>query len=128
MDGSDEEPCGCRGDCLLEVLGEASVSVKPCQRALDHPAAGQHLEALGGVGPLDDLDGPFADAAQSILEFVSGVTAIGEDMAQPGEALDDVAQDERRPVAVLDVSGVDHGMNEIALGLSGFPCAGGHNG
>lgn len=34
---------------MLEVLGEASVPVKPCQRALNHPAAGQDLEALGGV-------------------------------------------------------------------------------
>ena len=117
MDGSDEEPGSCRGDGLLEVLGEASIAVEPCQRALDHPAARQHFKAFGGVGPFDDLDGPLADAAQSILEFVSGIAAIGEDVAQPREAFDDVAQDERRPVAVLDVGSVDHGVDEIALGV-----------
>ena len=89
LHGGDEQPCRSRGDGLLEVLGEASVPVEPCQRALDHPTAGQDLEALCGVGSLDDLDGPFADAAQRILEFVSGIAAIGEDMPQPREALDD---------------------------------------
>lgn len=57
----------CGRDGLLEILGEASVPVEPCQSALNHPATGQHLEALGGVGSLDDLDGPFADAAQRRL-------------------------------------------------------------
>jgi hypothetical protein len=27
LDGGDEEPCGCRGDGLLEVLGEAAIAV-----------------------------------------------------------------------------------------------------
>ena len=76
-------PGGRRGDGLLEVLGEASVPVEPCQGALDDPSPGQHFEALGGVGPLNDLDGPLADAAKRILEFVSSIAAIGEDMTYP---------------------------------------------
>lgn len=39
-------------------------------------------------------------------------------MAQPGKAPDDFGQHQRRAVTVLDVGGVDHGMNEIAVGVS----------
>ena len=38
-------------------------------------------------------------------------------MAQPREALDNLGQHQRRAVTVLDVGGVDHGMNEIAIGV-----------
>jgi hypothetical protein len=38
-------------------------------------------------------------------------------MAQPREAADDLRQHQRRTVAVLDVGGVDHGVDQIALGV-----------
>src|SRR3546814_2706219 len=38
-------------------------------------------------------------------------------MAQPREAMDDFRQYEWCAVAVLDVGGVDYGMNEIAVGI-----------
>ena len=102
---------------MFEVLGEPPVAVQPCQRPLDDPAPGQHLEAFRRIGPLDDRDGPFTKAAQGVLELVSGVASIGEDMAQPREAPDDFSQHQRRAVAVLNVGSVDHGMNEITLGV-----------
>ena len=37
--------------------------------------------------------------------------------AQPREALDDLGQHQRCTVSVLDVSGVDHGVDQIALGV-----------
>lgn len=88
LDQCDEEPSGSRSDGLLEVLGQSAVSVEPCQRAFDDPAAGQHLKALGCVGSLDDLDGPLADAAQGVLELVSGIASVGEEVTQPPEAPD----------------------------------------
>lgn len=117
MDGSDEEPCGRRCDGLLKVLGEAAVAIEPCQRSFDNPAARQNHEALGRICPLDDLDGPFADPSEGIPELVTGIAAIGEDMAQPREALDDLGQHQWRSVTVLDVGGVDYGMDEIAVGV-----------
>lgn len=81
LGGGSEQPRGGRGDGLLEVLGEAAVPVEPGQRALVALVAWENFEALGGVGTLDDLDSPFANPAQCIPEFVSGVAAIGEDMA-----------------------------------------------
>ncbi len=66
---------------LHEVLGEAAVAVQPGEGSLDDLAAGQEDEAFGLVGPLDDLDSPFADPAQRLPELVSGIAAIGKDMA-----------------------------------------------
>jgi hypothetical protein len=44
-------------DAGLEVFGQAAVAVDPGEEALDHPAAGQNLEA-DLIGDLfDDLDG-----------------------------------------------------------------------
>ena len=71
---------GCRGDGLLEVLCETSVSVKPCQGALDNPAAWENLKALCFVGPFDDFDGPLTNPAQRLAELVASISAIGEDM------------------------------------------------
>ena len=102
---------------MLEVLGETAVSVEPCQGSFDDPAARQKFEALCVVGALDDLDGPLADAAQGIAELVASITAIGEQVSQPGEAVDDLGEQQWRAIAILDVGGVDQGVNQIALGV-----------
>jgi GNAT superfamily N-acetyltransferase len=43
------------GGQAFVVAGAAAVAGDPCQDALDHPAAGQHLEGVGALGPFDDL-------------------------------------------------------------------------
>ena len=103
---------------MLEVLGETTVAVQPSEGSFDDPSARENDEALGCIGALDDFDSPFADPAQRLPELVSGIAAIGEDMAQPREAADDFGQHQRRTIAVLDVSSVDHGVDQIAVGVS----------
>src|SRR3546814_11121476 len=73
--------------------------------------------AFGGVGPLDDFDGPFAlsDLAQCLPELVTGIPTIGEDVPQPREAADYFGEDERCTVATLDVGGVDNRMNQVTV-------------
>lgn len=117
LDRSDEQPCSGRGDGLFEVLCEAAVAVQPGQCSLDNPAARENNEALCGIGPLDDFDGPFSDPAQRALELFASIAAIGEDVPQPREAFDDLGQHQRSAVTVLDVGGVDYGMDEIAVGV-----------
>lgn len=75
---------------MLEVLGEAAVAIEPSQCGFDHPAAWKDDEALGCIGPLDDLDSPFPDPAQSLPQLFIRITAIGKNMAQPREAFDDL--------------------------------------
>ena len=85
-------------------------SVEPCQCSLDGPTAGDDHEALGGIGALDD-------AAQSIAKLFPGIAAIGEQVAQTREAMNDPGEDQRRAITVMDVGGVDHGVDQIALGV-----------
>ncbi len=102
---------------MFEVLGEAAVAAEPCQRSFHDPAAGQDLEALCGIGPLDDRDAPSADAAQGLAQLVAGRAPIGEQVPEPREAADDCSEQQRRPVTVLDIGRVDDGMDQIVLGV-----------
>lgn len=56
------------------------------------------------------------EAAQGIFKLVPDIASIGADMTQPKEALDDFGQHQWCAVAVLDISGVYHRMNEIVVG------------
>jgi hypothetical protein len=38
-------------------------------------------------------------------------------MAQPREAADDLSEHQWRTIAVLDISGVDHRVDQIAVGI-----------
>lgn len=100
-----------------QKVGEASISIQQSQRSLDYPAAGKHLEALRGVRSFDDFDGRIADPAQSISEFVTSIATIREYVAQPKEASDDFGGHQRRAVAVLNIGGMQYGMDEIAIGV-----------
>jgi len=71
-------------------------------------------KAFGGIGPPDDLDGPLSKPGSELL---SGITAIGEDVAQPWKGPDDLGEQQRGSVAVLDVGGVDRGVDQIAIGV-----------
>jgi hypothetical protein len=102
---------------LLEVLGKTPVTIEPRKGPLDHPAFGQDLEAFGVVGPRDDLGRPFSDLAQCLPELIASIAVICEDVPQLRVTADDLGQDERCTITVLDIGGMDHGMNEIAIGV-----------
>jgi hypothetical protein len=101
---------------LLEVLGKASVSSEPCECAFDDPAARQHFEALGGIGPFDDFDYPLAlaDLGQCLPELVSSIATIGEHVPQPWEATDNFSQHERCAITVLDVCPSSEHLAQLA--------------
>ena len=123
VDGCKVEPCGSAEDGSFEVFGEASVAAQPGECALDDPAAGEQLKALGLVGSLDDSQRPLADFCQCLAQFVAGITAIGEDMTQPWEAVSDAGENIHSTVAVpetssgqaLDIGGVDDGADQKTL-------------
>ena len=46
---------------------------------------GQQNKALGNVRPFDDLDRPITEIFEGILQLFTGVTAVGEHVAQPGK-------------------------------------------
>ena len=52
-----------------------------------------------------------------MTQLVAGLAAVGEDMAQPGEADADLGQDVGRAVAVLDISRMDQGRDQQTAGV-----------
>lgn len=51
-----------------------------------------------------------ANAAQGIAELVARVTIVGEEVAQPGQVVNALEEQQRRAIAILDVGGVNQGM------------------
>ena len=72
---------------------------------------------MGAVRAFDDLEGPSPDPLQGGFEFGAGISAVGEDMAQPREAVPDGGEQGGRAVAILDVGGVDPGGYQQAAGV-----------
>jgi hypothetical protein len=60
---------------------------------------------------------PMADFGQRRAQLVAGIAAIGEDMAQPGEAMPDAGEHVGCAVAVLHIGGMDDRPDEEALGI-----------
>lgn len=61
------------------------------------------METLGSVGTPDDLEDPDAVAGQRRLKLLAGVVAVGEEMAQPREAVVGGGENGRGALTVLDV-------------------------
>ncbi len=80
---SDEYPGHGAFDGGFEILGEPPASSEPGEGSFNHPSAGQQREALGGVGTLDDLEGPLTAGGHGVLQLFPAIAAIGEHMAQP---------------------------------------------
>ena len=78
----DERPGNGAGDCRFEILCQPATATEPCESAFDDPSARQNFEALRRVGALDNFDRPFAHAFQRPAQFLPGIAAVGEDMAQ----------------------------------------------
>ncbi len=99
------------------MSGEASVSVEPGKGAFDHPVPGRQNEALGGIGPIGDCGSPGAVPEQGPGKLFPDVSAIGEDVTQPGVEPASGLQHERGTVAILNIGRMHHGFDEKAVGV-----------
>ena len=62
-------------------------------------------------------DRELADFGERRAELVASVTAIGKDVAQPGEAVADAGEHIGRAVTILRIGGMADGANEEALSI-----------
>ena len=71
----------------LPVFGEPETPSQPGEGAFNYPTPGWHFEALGSVGPLEDLDSPLADpsegGAQLDDEADHQAECVGDDVPFP---------------------------------------------
>src|SRR3546814_5465389 len=76
-----------------------------------------NLEPLGGVGALDDLQGPAPDLVQRSSEFRSAIPSVSEEMPQPGERMTDGGEQGGRAIPVLNIGAMNGEADEQAGGV-----------
>ena len=106
----DESGDGAR--VSLEIACQAAIAADPCQGAFDDPTLGQDDEFVQFVA-LDDLDHPMAGAGSGSCDAWSLIAGIGEDpLDEREEAACAPIENQPRPVAVLNVGGMDHDVQQ----------------
>ena len=99
------------GGQAFVVAGAAAVAGDPGEGALDHPAAGQHLEGVRALGAFDDLHVQVQPSARPGQEL-AGVTGVGPGVADAAAGTLEVEQQRPGGVTVLDRGGSDEDFEE----------------
>lgn len=86
----------------FEVARQAPVAAEPGKRALDKPALGLNDKAMK-IAAFDDLDHPGPGLGHGCGRAFTRVAAVGEDPLYEGKQAPRLAQEQERPVAILDV-------------------------
>ena len=96
------------------VADGAAAPGDPRQGPLDDPAAGQHLEGVQVIGPLDDFQRQLRlELGLGPGDELAGVSAVGPGEPDRGECFPQVPQQRPGSVAVLDAGGGDqHGQQQ----------------
>jgi hypothetical protein len=107
-DHGDVDPSLGAGFGRFIIAHQSPVVHQPAESAFYDPATRQYVEALGGIGTFDDLDGQFGTKFLDPLgEGFSGVAAIHPQNAQPGEPTQDASQQSLGSLAFGGVGGGD---------------------
>ena len=98
----------------LEITRQAAIAADPRQGSFDDPALRQHDEFVQLVA-LDDLEHPTTGPGCGLRGVGSLITGIGEDALDEGEkAAGASIENQPRPVAVLNVGGMDDDVQQEA--------------
>ena len=98
----------------LEIARQAAIAADPGQGSFDDPALGQHDEFVQLIA-LDDLEHPTAGPGCGLRGAGSLIAGIGEDALDEGEeAAGASIENQSRPVAVLNVGGMDDDVQQEA--------------
>jgi len=98
---------------VLEILGETAAAIEPGQGTLDNPAHRQDHEADRVVRTLHDLDREMRqNLGYGRGELRSLVAGIREQLRQERIHPEQGREQQNTAVAILDVRGVHHGMQQ----------------
>ena len=79
------------------VADQAAVAHEPAEGPFDDPAAGEHMEAFGLGGALDDFGLQFrAKFPDGAGELRTGVAAVDPELPEPGEPAGQRSQEQQR--------------------------------
>ena len=114
----DQQPSLGALDRFLPILRQTTAATEPCESALHDPSAWQHLEALDGVGALDDLQRPASEAHEGTPQLRSGIAAVREHVAQFRSLAAEPGKDPGRTVTILNVGRMNLACDQVAAGVS----------
>ena len=114
----DQQPGLGALDGFLPILCQTTATTEPCEGAFHDPSAWQNLEALGGVGALDDLQRPASEAHEGAPQLRSGIAAVREHVAQFRSLAAEPGKDPERTVTILNVGGMNLACDQVAAGVS----------
>jgi hypothetical protein len=98
----------------LEIARQAAIAADPGQSSFDDPALGQDDEFVQFMS-FDDLDHPLAGAGSGARDAWSLIAGIGKDALDEGKkAARASIENQPRPVAVLNVGGMDDDVQQKA--------------
>jgi len=113
--GDDDEGFGDVGE-LLVVACKPAVLDDPGEGPLDHPAATQHLEALGGRIAFDDLDDDVG-LLPGPSHKPTSIAAIGKGSLNKGVSCAGRLEHRLAAVAILNAGRVDPDGEEPTVGV-----------
>ena len=89
--------------------------MEPGEGALDNAASWQKFKALYFIGSVNNLIFSFADFEKGRSQFLSCISAIGKDMAQPWIERADRGEHARGAIAILNAGFMHDKPDQIAL-------------
>lgn len=98
----------------LIVLAQAAVASEPAECAFDHPSARQNLEPFLPRWSLYDIQGDIERFVYPIDQTTLLVDAVSPDLLQARNSLYQLEQHRLGAVVVLDVSGMNDNIQQIA--------------
>ena len=115
----DVDPCLAGGDGFLPVFCQPPTSPEPCKGAFDDPSSGRTSKPLAVSERLAISSVHLPILSRAPRSFGPGVSAVGEQMTQPGACMAYRFQHCRSAVAVLNVGCVHHQSEEHSGGVDG---------
>src|SRR5438874_13682781 len=89
LDRRQIQPCLGAAYRRLEVFCQPPVAAKPGECSLDYPAPRKQAKPFGLIWSLHDGKRPLPHPGKGCRQLFASITAIGEDIAQPGEEIAD---------------------------------------
>jgi hypothetical protein len=112
-DGGEAQESERRAIEVLPIFGEPPATVEPSQRAFNDPALGQHDEALGLIGSLDDVRLQAGqDGLAGAVELAALIGGVGEQRLQERIHPEQRRQQQHAAVAILNVGGMNDGVQQ----------------
>lgn len=113
----DEHPGLGALDGFFPIPCQTAATAEPCEGALHDPSARQQLEALCGVGPLDDLQRPAPEADKGGAQLWSGIAAICKHVTKLRGLAPQPGEDPGRAIPILNAGGMDFAGDQVAAGV-----------